>query len=261
MRATSWCLLTGLSFLLIACGGSKSTRLDVQAHSRASKQYLGVFCNPSGGLAGIGFSPLGRYSSDPAYARSIEMACQLLAWSTHVRVKGERLFERTPGGEIEYRGENIKLLELPEIAPESCRLETLEVARHGWIIATQDGGTISSGGATTFAAKPPSWISHIPSSRDWQYAMGTAEISFKNEPRSWELATYRALVELAILVKSRTGALEKAAGETLAGASALEVDTVLKGFRVAGRWRDQKHVYVLGKVPTAGAVSYLTEGD
>ncbi len=91
--------------------------------------------------------------------------------------------------------------------------------------------------------------------------MGTAEISFKDEPSSWELATYRALVELALLVKNRTGALEKAADETLAGASAQEVDTVLKGFRVAGRWRDQKHTYVLGKVPTAGAISYLTDGD
>ena len=42
-------------------------------------------------------------------------------------------------------------------------------------------------------------------------------------------------------------------------ASILTFDTLLHGFRVAARWRDDKHLYVLVRVPQSGAVSLLKD--
>ena len=261
MKAASWSGLAGLLFLLVSCSGSKSARLEAQVPSKADKEYPAIFCNPPGGLAGIGFSPLGRYSSEPAHARAAAMACRLLAWSTHVRVKGERLFEQIPGGALEFRGENIELLEVPEVVPEACRLETLEVVRHAWIVAVPEEGGMVAAGACSFSQSPPAWIAATPRESGWLFAVGSAAVSFRDEPGSWDLATYHALVELAFSVKTRTGALQKSTEERLWSATVLEVDTELRGFQIAARWRDRNHVYVLGKVPSSRAVSHLADGS
>ena len=261
MKAASWSGLAGLLFLLVSCGGSKSARLEARVPSITGKEYPAIFCNPPGGLTGIGFSLLGRYSSEPAHARAVAMACRLLAWSTHVRVKGERLFEQIPGGTLEFRGENIELLEVPDIAPKSCRLETLEVAQHAWIVAVPEGSSMVAAGACSFSQNPPAWIAVTPHQSGWLFAMGSAEVSFRDEPGSWDLATYHALVELAFSVKTRTGALKKSTEQELWSATVLEVDTELRGFQIAARWRDRNHVYVLGKVPSSRAVSHLANGS
>ena len=247
----------GLVLVLVACcgpGKSQGVRLDAQAPSRAAGRYPAIFLHPPGGPAGIGFSPLGRYSCDSSYAHAAGMACRLLAWSTHVRVRGERLFQRLPGGDLEFRGEHIDLLELPETAPESCRLETLAVAGRAWILALPEKGPEAAWGAMeTFSRKPPSWIEVPRRDPGWRYAMGTASVSIKDEAGSWEVATYRALVELAVSVASRTENLRKQLDAATSGATRVIFDTELRGFCVTGRWSDGKNLYVLGAVPASGA--------
>ena len=248
------------SVLLASCAGGPAPRTRAGSPWDADREYLAIFCRPSDRLIGIGFSPLGLYSKDPAYARAAEMAVRLLNWSIHVRVKGTRLFERTPGETVEYRGEKIDLLELPGLEPASCRLESLEVGSRGWIVAVRKEEVPGAYGDTaSFAARPPDWISTPPKDTGWLYATGIAELSYKDEPGSWELATYHALVELAFLGGTRTGSLERLQDDP-SGAELQEVDTVLEGFRIAARWRDRSHVYVLGKVPSAGLVSRLVPG-
>jgi hypothetical protein len=113
------------------------------------------------------------------------MACRQLAWSTRVRVKGERLFEQVPGRGAEYRGEHIELLELPEVTPATCRLETLEVAGHVWMAAASAGEMLSAGDAASFPREPPCWISLTPVAAGWLHAAGAAALSFKDEPSRW----------------------------------------------------------------------------
>ena len=57
----------------------------------------------------------------------------------------------------------------------------------------------------------------------------------------------------------RTGHMDKATVNVIEGASKLEVDTTLMGFRLVERWRDADHLYVLAGVPTDGAGSHLNE--
>ena len=257
MRAVRWAGVAGLGFLLLTCGGT-SVRLDAQVHSTADKSYPSVFCSPPGGQVGIGFSPLGHYTSDSSYAQAAETACRLLSWSTQVRVKGERLFEQTPMGGLEFRGESFELLDLPDLTPESCHLESLAVDRHAWIVAVPSGGGVADQGATSFTRDQPGWISEMPQDAGWLYSLGISPISFRNEPGTWEMATYEALVELAVSVETRAGAVEKTSDGRVWSATVLEVDTALRGFQVAGRWRDRTHAYVLARVPAAAAVSYLS---
>ena len=68
--------LAGLALLLVTCGGPRSVQLEAQSHSRLNKRYPKAFCKPSRGLAGIGFSPLGAFSSDSSYARAARSACR-----------------------------------------------------------------------------------------------------------------------------------------------------------------------------------------
>ena len=252
-----WVGVAGLAFLLLTCGG-KSVRLDAQVHSTADKSYPGVFCKPSGGPVGIGFSPLGHYTSDSSYVQAAETACRLLSWSTRVRVKGERLFERTPLGALEFRGESFELLDLPELTPESCHLDSLAVDRHAWIVAVPEGAAVASGGETIFSSEQPGWISEMPRDAGWLYSLGISPISFRNEPGTWEMATYQALVELAASIAPRVGTVDKTSDGRVWSATVHEVDTELRGFEVAGRWRDRSHAYVLARVPAAAAVSRLS---
>ena len=71
------------------------------------------------------------------------------------------------------------------------------------------------------------------------------------------MATYDALVGLAFEVGARLKSLDKVYNQTLAGAQVLETDTVVRGFRVVARWRDDRHVYVLAGVARSGALSNL----
>jgi len=255
MKRASWGAWVGLLLLGVGCGGGKAVRLDPSAASQVL--FPSIFCYPPGGLVGIGFNPPGYYYADESFARATERACRLLAWSIHVRVQGERLVEQLATGQMAFRGENFKLLELPEVLPETCHLETLEVKQHAWVIATQEGSTARVGGWTAFSAERPAWISQLPEQSGWLYSVGLAQISYRDEPGSWEVATYNALIELALSAGSRIAQIDKKADDWLEGASSVAVDTELSGFRVGGRWRDGEHVYVLGKAPTAQVVSHL----
>lgn len=251
MRTAASCSgLVGLALLLVTCGGPQSVQLDAQIHSRLDKHYPSAFCKPSGGLAGIGFSPLGAFSSDSSYARAAHMACRLLAWSTHVRVKGEKL----GGASFGAGGAKIELLEVPGLMPEQCRLDTMDVAGHGWILATSGVAKAVFGSRSSFAEKRPSWIRKTPDKKGWYYGRGQVEVSYIDEVGSWELATYQALLDLAFSF-SRIGSRQVEDDGATADAFTMETDVGLRGLRVLKRWRDKRNVYVLIGVP-AGGVSF-----
>ncbi len=261
MNRAAWHGMLALSILLGACVSHKTVQVGVGDHAETSR-YPSIFLKPPRGLAGIGFSPLGLYTSDSSYVRAAEMAYRQFAWSSRVRVKGERLFEQVLGGGLAFRGEQIELLDVPATGPESCRLETLAVDRQAWIVALpadRDGGVPK--GVDELGRDLPSWVLETPRVAGWFYALGSAVNSFKDEPGSWELATYNALVELAISVGARSEALEQSTLTVVSEASRLVFDSELRGFEVAARWRDQDHVYVLGRAPVDRSVSLLAVGD
>lgn len=248
---------SGLVLLLAAaCAGGKE-RAGVQAPSRLDKDYPAAFVQARG-PAGVGFQPLAFRRQDASYEAAVQMARRQLAWTLKVRVQGERLFERTGGGLQEYRGENIQLLEVPDLDPAVCRLDTVETGRHIWVFARQAGAAAGAGKAR-FAAEAPSWLAELPRQKGWYYATGSAPVSYRDEPGSWELATYHALVELALAVQTRTRHLQRTFSGVLTDVNAQIVDTRLEGFGVVGRWRDRGHAYVLARVPISGVASLLEQ--
>ncbi|MBM3280952.1 MAG: hypothetical protein FJY95_23170 [Candidatus Handelsmanbacteria bacterium] len=220
-------------------------------------RYPAVFHESPNSSLGIGFSKFSKLSPQESYTHAVEMACRSLAWSTQVRVKGERLFEQTAGDRTESRGENIDLLDLAEIGPEKCTLDTLLHPPYAWVVAT-DNSTPPQGWKelAALSATAPLWISSTPGNPSWHYATGCSQIAYKNEPGSWELAAYNALVELAFLVKSRVRRLDKSE-EIESGSSIVEVDSSLRGVQFVGHWRDREVAYVLARVPVSGATSHL----
>lgn len=254
--AAGWSGLVGLSLLLVTCGGTRSVQLGAQSNSRLDKRYPAVFCKPSRGLAGIGFSPLGAFSSDSSYARATRMACRLLAWSMHVRVKGEKL----GGSSFGAGGAKIELLEVPALTPEQCRLDTMDVAGHGWILATSSGVKADFGGKDSFAEERPSWVSKIPDKKGWYYGRGRVEVSYIDEAGSWELAVYHALLDLAFSF-ARVGGRRMDDDGTLTDAFIVETDVGLQGLCVLKRWRDKRNAYVLVGVPVEGISFYLGSAE
>ena len=252
--AATWIGFTGLALLLTSCSGSKPARLDAQVHSRLNKQYPSAFCKPSRGLAGIGFSPLGAFTSDAAYAQAAQMACTHLAWSTYVRVRGSQLSGESFGA----IGQKVDMIDLPTISPEQCRLDSFEVDDHGWILAASGGGA-DWGGVRSFPKKRPGWIRKTPDEQGWHYGRGQMEASYVNEAGSWETATYRALVDLAFSF-GRIGTRRTEANGIVSEAQMLETDVGLRGLRVLKRWRDKKHGYVLVGVQASGLTSFLGKG-
>ena len=247
-----------LGALVVSCAGPKASsvpstdRLDFSPVA-GLKKYPALFCNPPQQALGVSFVRQGYKTTDhtPAHNRAL----RLLAWSQQVRVQGEQLAEQTVAG-FAPRGDNIKLLEVPEIASEACRVETLIVEGRAWISARlAQEEEHSWGGWGYFKPDPPTWINSLPQDDGWLYASGMVKAPFKDEAGSWELATYRALVNLAANVALRVRHGDRAVEHRVSSATVHVVDTRLLSFRVAARWRDEKHLYVLARVPRSGAVS------
>ena len=221
------------------------------------KKYPALFCTPFQETAvGVSFVHQGYTTID--YTQALARALRQLSWSKRVRVQREQLVEQTPEG-LALRGQKIDLLEVPSVALEAYRADTLLVDGRAWVSVRldKDGGP-SWGQWGYFKPDLPKWIKTLPEDADWSYASGSANAPYRDEAGSWELATYRALIELAVnLGKIRNS--DQGVDQAVHGATILSVDTRLEGFRVAARWRDDNHLYVLVRVPRAGAVSLLED--
>ena len=223
-----------------------------------AKKYPALFCTPPlQAIVSVSFVRQGYASTN--YTRALDRAHLELSWGKRIRVQGERLAEQTPGGLVS-RGEKIDLLEVPVIALEACQADTALVDGRAWVsVRFGTEGSHSWGQWGYFRSDPPGWIETLPQDPHWHYATGTANAPYRDEAGSWELATYNALIELAVTVGAQVSDSDRVFNHAARGASILSVDTRLEGFRVAARWRDDKHLYVLVRVPQSGAVSLLEE--
>ena len=249
--------------LVISCAGTQphaiSPTYTLASVSQAGKKkYPALFCNPpQQAVIGISFVRQGYKATDymPAHNRALRQ----LSWSKRVRIQGEQLFEQMARG-LAARGEKIELLEVPPVALDACRADTLMVDGRAWVSVRQraeDGH--SWGGWGYFKPDPPAWIKTLPQDAGWHYATGTVKAPFKDEAGSWELAMYNALINLATVVGTKVRLLDKSFDQMVQGVRAHEVDTRLVGFRVAARWRDDKHLYVLVRAHLRGSISLLTK--
>ena len=218
-----------------------------------------MFCAPPQETA-VGVSFVRQGYKAPDYSRARDRALRQLAWGRQVRIQGEQLAEQLATGDLALRGNNIRLLDVPEVDPEACRMETLVVEGRAWIAARPEGGRRPSWGQWgDFSRDPPEWIEDLPEDEDWLYARGISEAPFRDEAEGWEWALYSAVVDLAGSVALRVRVSDRSVEHAVLGAAVHAVDTELKGVRVAARWRDAGHLYVLVRVPAAGAVSLLQE--
>ena len=250
-----------LAGLVLSCAGTRTSPVPptytLTAPSLAGvKKYPALFCTPpTQAVVGVSFVSRGYAVTD--YTRALDRALRQLSWGKRVRVRGEQLFEQTFRGSVP-RGQKIDLLEVPSIALEACRVDTLLVDDRAWVsvrLGTEGGW----GKWGYFRPDPPGWIETLPRGDKWLYAMGIANAPFKDEAGSWELATYRALIDLAVSVGGHMGHSDRVLDQAVRGASILSVQTRLEGFRVAARWRDDTHLYVLVRVPRSGAISLLED--
>jgi hypothetical protein len=195
MKLRSFCQLANCVWCVIwivGCGTtySKAVRLRPE-------RYPTVFQQPASNNLGIGFAVYYPRSSDTSYRIAGEQALRLLAWSENVRVHGERQFEVTAGGTLEFRGENIELLDVTPVDTEVCVFDTLISGRRVWIQVARQSRAQELRELADFTDKTPPWIAHLPPDGTMLYALGTALIARNDEAGSWQVATYNALVEMA----------------------------------------------------------------
>ena len=220
------------------------------------KKYPAVFCTPSQEtVVGVSFVPQEYGVID--YTQALERTRRQLSYNKRVRVQGEQLSEQVKG-KVDLYEEKIYLLEVPSVVLEACRVDTLLMDGRVWMsvrFATERGPSWGEWGY--FRSDPPGWIQNPPiDDENWLYGIGIAEVSSNDEAGSWELATYRALTRLAMSVSVEVRVPPWSETERT---SVHSVDTRLEGFRVAARWRDDKHLYVLVRVPHSGVVSLLED--
>lgn len=253
-----------LGLLVVSCAGIQTQTirptytLDSVSFAR-EKKYPALFCTPpQQTIVGVSFVGQGYAVTD--YTQAQDRALRQLAWGKRVRIQGEHLSQQTLGG-FEPRGQKIDLLEVPAVALEMCRADTLLVDGRVWISTRFQNipGGYSWGAWGYFISDPPVWIDDMPRNANWHYATGTAKVPFKDEAGSWELATYRALIKLAVNVGWKTRHSDQVVNQMIEGTDILSVDTRLEGFRVAARWRDDENLYVLVRVHRARAVSLLED--
>ena len=252
-----------LAGLIVSCAGTRTppvppTYTLTDPSLVGMEKYPALFCTPPPkAVVGVSFVSQGYAVTD--YTQALDRARRQLSWSKRVRVQGEQLFEQTFRGSAP-RGQKIDLLEVPSIALEACRVDTLLVDDRAWVSVRLgiEGGWGKWG---YFRPDPPGWIETLPRGDKWLYAMGIANAPFKDEASSWELATYRALIDLAVSVGGHMRHSDRVLDQAVRGASILSVDTRMEGFRVAARWRDETHLYVLVRVPRSRAISLLVKSE
>ncbi len=252
-----------LIVLVVSCAGIRTPPIPPTytldfVSSIGKKKYPILFCAPPPQtVLGISFVRQGYATTN--YTQVMDRALRQLSWSKRIRVQGEQLYEQTLRG-FALRGRKIDLLEIPLVTLEACRADTLLVDGQAWVsvrFGTEEDHDWRKWGY--FRPDPPGWIKILPKDADWLYAIGTVNAPFKDEAGSWELATYRALINLAVSVGGYMRHGDRILDQAVRGTSILSVDTRLEGFRVAARWRDDTHLYVLVRVPRSGAVSLLED--
>ena len=238
-------LMLASILLMAGCAGRRSG-----SSSAPRAVYPVAFVSGAYAPHGLGMS----YSllMDREYADSLatDMAIRGLAWATRVRVRGERLFERTGAGDVQYRGQDVELLDVPEIDAATCVLDTCVLGGFVWVSASSGGAHVRlCTEAIPFSVDMPSWVQETPKKPGWIQAQGTAPYYYKDEPGSWEVGTYRALVELAMSQDVTVGSVERVTRGAAIGGMRVAVDFHLSGVRVVGRWRDDRNVFVLVASP------------
>lgn len=193
-------------------------------------------------------------SIDHSITTAHNRVSQLLSWERHVRLRGERIFQREADGKLVFKGEHIELVEIDSTGLEVCQIDTVMSAEHVWV-----SGYCSEVSPTpvvwkTISSKRPEWLSTLPQDEVNAYAIGIATKGYSDTPGSWQLAAYRSLIELGFSVQ---GAIESAQWSTessISSARVMRLNVGFRGFRPIARWADETHVYVLGAVPLAGVI-------
>ena len=245
----------------------------IETKSKAKKYPAAFRDPPEETVMGISFVPYKGAETD--YERAKNMALRQLALSKRVRVRGKESLDEGLTDLIGLRWEKFvskewkvfqrehELLEVPSVALDACVVETLIVDNLAWVSVQLRNEERHSWGQWGYFRPdsladlyPQSWDdSLVNHDDDWLYGIGMAAVSFKDEADSWERAMYRALFELAEQVSLRVASISMFNTNTFI----QTFDTRLQGFRVAARWRDDKHLYVLVRVPRSGAVSLLKD--
>lgn len=230
-----------LTALLVACGGSPKP-----PEVRVEPRYPALFLEGSFEPHGVGFCPVYR-DRERSDSLATAMALRGLSWAGHVRVTGERLFQVRGAGELHFRGQEIELLDAPALPPVAVARDTCLLDDRVWVVS--GGGIEACARPGTFPKEPPLWYTERPRRPGWAFAHGVSAVSHKDEAGAWEVATYRALIELAVDRNAQYGSLERRTWGAAEGAKRVRIDADLPGVRVVGRWRDDRNVHVLAATP------------
>ncbi len=178
-----------------------------------------------------------------------------LAKSISVRIKGERGSVETVFGP-EFKGENFEE-ELEEGVLDSVKKNykviATEIIGNITLVLLGIGEVPALSSAKGFNQMSPRWVSELPQTYGFLYAVGQSQPQF-HEEETWQLAEYNARISLALSLFSQLRSLGKKLDKNLKTASAVKTDVILKQLQTIERWFDPENRihYVLIRMPLEG---------
>lgn len=160
-------------------------------------------------------------------------------------LRGERLFQTLPGGQIVYQGE--KFEERPMGAVNPVYLDTVQVGGMVLVLASSRLPQVSILSTPTLhTISPPSWITTLPDSLNAMYAVGMSRLYYYEE-HSWLEAERQARQELAFSFWTRQRQFLRGTRDEEFGVTASGTSVQLHGTQVVARWRSDTMCFVLVK--------------
>ena len=229
---------------LLACILTVFTAWYARGDTREFPVWFFHMPEESGAVYAVGYArAYAVYES--AVAIAVRDAAYQLQIASGSDIRGERLFQTLPGGQIVYQGEKFEEHPINEVVP--VYLDTVQVGGMILVLAASRQPNISLPARRIQPTMtPPDWITTLPDSADAMYAVGMSRMYYYEE-HSWQEAERQARYEMAYSFLTRQRQFLRGTATAEYGVTATATAVQLHGLQVVSRWRSDTMCFVLVK--------------
>jgi hypothetical protein len=235
------------SALLAGCGGQKTTARATPLPDPYPIWFLEA---PSTGTQDCAVGYARTYRNLETSRQEAEANALLnLAKGLRVHISGEHAFESVPRGKA-YRGSNIREHVDPQLV-ESLSDQVVyaePILTNGMMITLASTAELELPAETMLPTSPPDWLETLPSSPDYDYAVGSC-VSYYYALNSWQEAERQARIQLALSRLSLLRKLSETADRHTHEVTVEGTNAVLERVQIVGRYHDfrERAYYVLAR--------------